>query len=168
MRTVTIATLVPAETAADADAVFGRISDFTRYAEYTDAVRSVTVTSRADGALDSAWSVNFRNGVLCWSERDWIDPARRAITFTQLDGDFERFEGTWSVEPAAGGVMVRFTAGFDLGMPTLAAIIDPIAERALRDNLHAILRGLLGDRIVFVDADGDERAVPVGAASGRQ
>jgi ribosome-associated toxin RatA of RatAB toxin-antitoxin module len=163
MRTVTIETLVPAGTATvDADAVFDRISDFTRYAEYTDAVRGVTVTSRDDGAMDSQWSVNFRNGVLCWSERDWIDPANRAITFTQLDGDFERFEGSWAVAPAGPDVTVRFTASFDLGMPSLAAIIDPIAERTLQDNMHAILRGLLGPDIVFLDASCEA----IGASSG--
>lgn len=148
MRTVAIETLVPA---TEAGAVFARICDFECYADHTDAVREVRVTTSADGALDSDWSVNFRNGVLCWSERDHIDHAARTITFTQLDGDFETFEGDWAVEPAGADVTVRFTARFDLGMPSLAAIVDPIAEQALRDNLHAILRGLLGDEVVFLD-----------------
>jgi ribosome-associated toxin RatA of RatAB toxin-antitoxin module len=148
MRTVVIEALVPA---ADAATVFTRICDFERYPEHTDAVREVTVTASADGMLDSEWSVNFRNGVLCWSERDHIDHAERTIAFTQLDGDFETFEGEWAVEPAGADVTVRFTARFDLGMPSLAAIIDPIAEQALQDNLHAILRGLLGEEVVFLD-----------------
>ena len=37
------------ERSVDADAVFAKIRDFTRYPELTDAVRSVTVTSRDDG-----------------------------------------------------------------------------------------------------------------------
>jgi len=160
MRTVVIETLVPA---ADAGTVFARICDFERYAEHTDAVREVTVSTRSDGVLDSVWSVNFRNGVLCWSERDHIDHAARTIAFTQLDGDFETFEGEWVIETAGADVTVRFAARFDLGMPSLAAIIDPIAEQALRDNLHAILRGLLGEEVVFLD--GGYEAVATGGAT---
>jgi ribosome-associated toxin RatA of RatAB toxin-antitoxin module len=151
MRNVVIETVVPAAHGeADADEVFAKIKDFGQYPKYTDAVREVVITTRADGAVDSQWSVNFRNGVLCWSERDWIDDATRGIKFTQLEGDFERFEGTWQVDAEAADVTVRFTADFDLGMPSLAAIIDPIAERALRDNMQAILRGLLGEDLVFL------------------
>jgi ribosome-associated toxin RatA of RatAB toxin-antitoxin module len=151
MRNVVIETVVPAaQGEADADEVFAKIKDFGEYPKYTEAVREVIITTREDGAVDSQWSVNFRNGVLCWSERDWIDDATRSIKFTQLDGDFERFQGTWQVDASATNVTVRFTAEFDLGMPSLAAIIDPIAERALIDNMQAILRGLLGEDLVFV------------------
>jgi ribosome-associated toxin RatA of RatAB toxin-antitoxin module len=159
MRTVLIETLVPG---ADADAVFARICDFESYADHTDAVREVIVTARADGALDSEWSVNFRSGVLCWSERDHIDHTARTIVFTQLDGDFEVFEGEWAVEAAHADATVRFTARFDLGMPSLAAIIDPIAEQALQDNMHAILRGLLGDGVVFLDDSCESVASSIG------
>lgn len=150
MRYVEIEALVPA---TNADLVFDRVCDFTHYTEYTNAVREVTVRPAVDGMIESEWSVYFRNGILCWSERDHIDRDARAITFEQLDGDFDQFNGTWSVEPVGDDVRVVFTASFDLGMPSLAAIIDPIAERTLRENMRLILRGLLGQDIVFVDSD---------------
>jgi len=148
MRHVEIETLVPS---ADADAVFDRISDFTRYSEYTDAVRDVTVIRALDGLMESEWSVHFRNGLLCWSERDYIDPKDRTITFEQVDGDFDQFSGSWTVAPVGTDVRVVFTASFDLGMPSLAAMIDPIAERTLRDNMQSSLCGLLGAGVVFID-----------------
>lgn len=148
MRHVEIETLVPG---IGADDVFDRICDFTRYTEYTDAVREVTVTRSFDGHLQSNWSVHFRNGLLCWSERDRIDPRDRTITFEQLDGDFAQLSGSWTVAPVGKDVRVVFTSTFDLGMPSLAAIIDPIAERTLRDNMESLLHGLLGASAVFMD-----------------
>jgi ribosome-associated toxin RatA of RatAB toxin-antitoxin module len=125
------------------DDVFERICDFERYPELTDAVRSVVVTPHADGTLASAWEVNFRNGILRWSETDRVDHEQRTIDFEQLDGDFEAFTGRWSVAPRdGGGCTVGFEAAFDLGMPTLAAMLDPIAEGALRENVARILDGL--------------------------
>lgn len=146
MRRVRLEALVPR---TDAGTVFERISDFPRYTDYTDAVREVGVDRIGGNLMTSTWSVNFRNGVLCWSERDHIDADGLHITFEQIDGDFDRFEGGWRVAQTGDDVTVVFIAEFDLGMPSLAAIIDPIAERTLRENTEAILRGLLGEHIVF-------------------
>ncbi len=157
MRTVTIEFLLPN---ADAEAVYARLCDFEGYAEHTDAVRGVSVTrisGHADGprVVESEWSVNFRNGILCWSERDQIDPARRTIRFSQLEGDFEEFDGDWLVRQAGADVTVYFGATFDLGMPSLASIIEPVAERTLRENIDKIVRGLLGERLVTPDTPAD-------------
>jgi ribosome-associated toxin RatA of RatAB toxin-antitoxin module len=133
------------------DEVFRRISDFPRYAEYTEAVREVHI-DRTDGdVVTSTWLVNFRNGVLRWTERDRIDAQRRTIDFEQLEGDFAEFTGSWQVQAAGEATALTFSADFDLGMPSLAAMIDPIAEQALRDNMRLILRGLLGDDVTVVD-----------------
>ncbi|GAA1266440.1 aromatase/cyclase [Pseudonocardia aurantiaca] len=151
MPQVKVRALVPN---TDADAVFARISDFERYSQYTDAVREIALRRLGNGVVESEWSVNFRNGILCWSERDHVDPAGRVIRFEQLDGDFEELSGEWTVTPAGQDARVVFTAEFDLGMPSIADLINPIAERALRENLEAILRGLLGDNKVLFTAEG--------------
>ena len=131
------------------DAVFSAVADFASYAKHTDTVRDVVVTPADDGALESAWEVNFRTGVLAWTERDLVDPIARRIDFEQVDGDFVVFTGAWVVDPDGDGATVRFTATFDLGMPSLAPMVDPIAVRTLVDNVQAILRGLLGPRVTF-------------------
>jgi ribosome-associated toxin RatA of RatAB toxin-antitoxin module len=131
------------------DEVFEAVADFGSYAEHTATVREVVVTPAADGGVESAWEVNFRNGVLAWTERDTVDLGARRIDFEQVDGDFVLFTGTWAVEPDGEGSVVRFTASFDLGMPSLAPMIDPIAVRTLVDNVQAILSGLLGPDVSF-------------------
>ncbi|SOE07561.1 type II toxin-antitoxin system RatA family toxin [Streptomyces sp. Ag109_G2-15] len=154
MRHVAIEALLPG---SDPLTVFERLKDFERYPAHTDAVREVTVRTEPDGTLLSEWSVNFRNGELRWSERDTVDTANLALRFEQVDGDFERFDGAWTVLGTGDDTTVRFAADFDLGMPSLERIIDPIAERTLRENISAILVGLLGDTLVFATAmDADD------------
>jgi ribosome-associated toxin RatA of RatAB toxin-antitoxin module len=131
------------------DEVFGAVADFAAYPRHTAAVREVAVRSDGDGHLESNWEVNFRNGILAWTERDAVDRDARTIAFEQVDGDFAVFTGCWTVEPDGDGAVVRFEATFDLGMPSLAPMVDPIAERALVDNIRAILGGLLGPTVTF-------------------
>ncbi len=145
MPQVAVTAVVPG---AGPDEVFAAVADFAAYPRHTDAVRDVVVRP-AGGVVESDWEVNFRNGVLAWTERDVVDPSGRRIAFEQLDGDFALFTGSWSVEPDGDGSTVTFEASFDLGMPSLAPMIDPIAERALAENVRAILGGLLGPAVTF-------------------
>jgi ribosome-associated toxin RatA of RatAB toxin-antitoxin module len=146
-------------TPADA---YARISDFPRYVELTDAVREVVLHPPGlDGRLVSEWTVRFRKGLLRWTERDTFDPVNRVIEFEQITGDFASFTGSWRMEAAAensegtDGTEVTFEAQFDLGIPTLADLLDPVAESTLRANIVLILHGLLG---VVVPVDPNELA----------
>ncbi|MEU1013727.1 MULTISPECIES: SRPBCC family protein [unclassified Streptomyces] len=124
---------------------YARIRDFARYPDLVDTVRKVTVHPPGDdGTVRSDWEVDFRNGVLAWTEEDVFDDRAPGIAFRQLYGDFETFDGAWSVDGTAGGARVVFTASFDFGLPTLANIVDPVAERVLRETIEHILRALLG------------------------
>jgi ribosome-associated toxin RatA of RatAB toxin-antitoxin module len=138
---------------------YERISDFAQYPELTSAVREVVVHEpEADGSVVSEWTVYFRNGLLRWTERDTFDPATRSIAFAQITGDFETFEGSWAIADAPGGATVTFDASFCLGIPSLADILDPVAETTLRSNILTILRGLLGT----VEQEQVDSAEPVG------
>ncbi|WP_414166921.1 type II toxin-antitoxin system RatA family toxin [Streptoverticillium reticulum] len=130
---------------ASAQEAYDRVRDFARYPELVAAVRKVTVhPAEAGRPLLSDWEVDFRNGVLCWSEEDVFDDTALTITFGQTEGDFETFDGQWEIRPdGAGASVVRFSAKFDFGLPSLAGIIDPVAERVLRETITGILRALL-------------------------
>ncbi|WP_338674561.1 SRPBCC family protein [Streptomyces sp. SCSIO 30461] len=134
--------------AVDARTAYGLVRDFGRYPELVDIVRKVAVHPADEtGAVVSDWEVDFRNGVLAWSEEDVFDDAAMAISFRQTSGDFESFDGQWAVVPEGpdgAGCLVRFQAKFDFGLPSLSGIIDPVAERVLRETIATILATLLG------------------------
>lgn len=134
---------------ADASAIYALLSDFREYPRLTNAVRSVAIEHEAAHESVSTWEVNFREGILRWTERDRFDDARRSIEFVQLEGDMEVFDGSWQVTEGTGGCAIVFQARLDLGIPTLADLLEPIAESALRENIALIIDGILaaaGDR----------------------
>jgi ribosome-associated toxin RatA of RatAB toxin-antitoxin module len=143
-----------------ADDVFARVADFARYPQLTAAVRKVTIEDDGAEGLVSTWEVNFRKGILVWTERDQIDRDSRRIEFTQTKGDFAMFTGTWTVEETGTGTRVRFASRFDLGIASLASLVDPVACRALRDSVHDILKGLFGEEISIHDIE----AAPLASA----
>jgi ribosome-associated toxin RatA of RatAB toxin-antitoxin module len=140
MRHVEIELPVPGRTAAE---VYTILCTFERYPEHTGAVRSVRIAHAGDGRLWSSWEVGFRGAILRWTEADSFDRSGYAIRFRRTQGDLDHFVGAWEVVGTPQGCLVRFAADFDLGVPALSALLEPIAARALRQAIGAIVRGLL-------------------------
>jgi len=158
MRTVRLRLHVPHEPASD---VYATLADFERYPELSDAVQSVAVTEVSENRTVSTWEVTFRAGLLRWTEEDTFDPAVLSITFRQLEGDVALFDGSWQCADAEQGCEIVFTARLDMGIPSLADALEPIAVRTLIDNIVSIVRGLVGSaELVASDV-----AVPAGSGS---
>lgn len=141
MRTVHLRLHVPDKPASD---VYQTLADFERYPRLCDAVRSVAVTQVSDNVTVSHWEVTFRAGLLRWTEEDTFDPGTLSITFRQLEGDVAVFDGSWQCADAGPGSEIVFSARLDMGIPSLADALEPIAARTLTGNIVSIVRGLVG------------------------
>jgi len=148
MREVEIGVIVPSHGVKEA---FDILCDFERYPDCSPEVRSVVIESN-NGERFSTWETTFRNGLLRWRERDVFDHESNTISFVQTEGDIEHFSGWWKIAGENGGSKVRFWAQFDMGVPSLSNIIDPIAEQALRENIIAILQGLFGRNVMVLQS----------------
>ena len=160
MRTVLLRLHVPDKPASD---VYRTLADFERYPELSDAVRSVAVTEVSENHTISNWEVTFRTGLLRWTEEDTFDPGTLSITFRQLEGDAAVFDGSWQCVDAGQDSEIVFCARLDMGIPSLADALEPIAVRTLVDNIVSIVRGLVGHaELVASDVT---VPVPAGGAS---
>jgi ribosome-associated toxin RatA of RatAB toxin-antitoxin module len=158
MRTVRLRLHVPHKPASE---VYATLANFERYPELCDAVQNVIVTEMSGNLAVSQWEVTFRAGLLRWTEEDTFDPGALTITFRQLEGDIAVFDGSWRCVGAAQGSEVLFSASLDMGIPSLADALEPIAARTLIANIISIVRGLVGSaELVASDTE-----VPVGSAS---
>jgi ribosome-associated toxin RatA of RatAB toxin-antitoxin module len=144
----------------DPGTAFDRIRDFSRYPEFTDVVRSVTVRPLSQQQESSDWEVYFRNGILRWTETDHFDRTGLTIEFEQTDGDFAELTGTWRASSDGADSLIAFHTAFDFGIPSLAGILDPVAERVFKETIARIVISLFDDAAV----EGDDALARVLAA----
>jgi len=139
------------------DEAFDLVRDFRRHALRSDAVRSVTIEEQPDGTMISHWEVNFRRGILIWSEFDEFDFAARTLRFRRRDGDPAALEGSWTVleGPSGEGCVVTFEAEFDIGIPTMRKMLEPLAARTMQDNIVQTMRGVFGDALDITSTQED-------------
>ncbi|MFJ8885230.1 type II toxin-antitoxin system RatA family toxin [Streptomyces sp. NPDC102402] len=140
MRHVELEALIPAERST---AVFDAVRRWERYPELAPHVKATTVHATYPAAdASSSWELHFRSGLLRWTEDDVFLPELGEIRFEQSDGDFDSFTGTWALTQQGDDVAVRFDADFDFGIPSLEGILDPIAERVIKETVAWALTGL--------------------------
>lgn len=134
------------EIGAGADRVWEAVVDIERYPETMDSVRWVKLLPHPDpdpAVRRSAWSIVLKGSILEWEEDELLDHDARTLTFTQRSGDMDIFEGGWQVtELAPARSQVRLTIDFEIGIPLLADMLNPVAERSLRDNCREMLLGV--------------------------
>jgi len=127
----------------DVDVVWKAVCDVESYPRCMDNVRSVRLLGQDGDVRTTAWSVLLKGSILEWSESERIDDAARRLEFVQVDGDLDVFTGYWQVdEEAPGRTRVALDIEFEIGIPLLAPMLNPVAERALRDNSRQMLLGL--------------------------
>ena len=149
MRTVRLTV----NSSSDPDEAYRAISRYEDYPEFVEDISSIRVrqdeqelsVSTGQEITYSDWEVVFRNGPLRWTEVDYHQPAERRIAFEQLSGDFDVFQGRWLVEANAAGSRISFEVMFDFGIPSLAGVLEPIAERVLKQSIFTIMSRSVAD-----------------------
>lgn len=140
MRTVQLEAVVADTPAA---IVFENVIRFEQYPELAPHVQSATVLQTfPDVAGRSSWELHFRSGLLRWSEGERFQRDALRIEFEQETGDFDSFRGFWALRQQGSDTVVRFEAEFDFGIPSLEGILDPIAERVIRETVAWALVGM--------------------------
>lgn len=144
MRTIGLVVHVETD---DISKAFDQISDFGRFPVIAPDVHAVEVRPPVEtgGPRQSDWEVNFRRGIMRWTEHELVDADRLTIEFDQTEGDFESFRGHWALTATDRGCEVVFEVTYDFGIESLVGIMDPIAERVIKRVVCAVLVDLFGE-----------------------
>jgi ribosome-associated toxin RatA of RatAB toxin-antitoxin module len=129
----------------DPAAIVDALADFESYVGHSDTIRSIEVKESEGAEIVSEWEVEFRGGVIAWSERDVVDRDAGEIRFSQIEGDSDVWEGSWRVEARDGACDVTYSVEYDMGIPSLADQLNPLAAGALYEVVTAVVGGMFGD-----------------------
>lgn len=129
---------------APAERVWEAVRDIESYPESMENVRSVRIIDAPSAAEQrSAWSIILKGSVLEWEEHDAIDSQKMSMHFHQLSGDLSAFDGHWQVSHRGTGLATaQFSVSFEIGIPLLAEMLNPVATRSLRENCIEMLKGV--------------------------
>jgi ribosome-associated toxin RatA of RatAB toxin-antitoxin module len=131
---------------ADPDAVYAVAKDIERFPEFMPDVERVAVLERSGDRVVSDWVGVVRefNRKIAWVEEDrWDDGARRC-DFAMVSGDWDKYQGAWTFDPAPEGTLVKLALDFELNVPLIGPLIKGLLVRLVRKNCQQMLEGLRG------------------------
>ena len=123
----------------DIETLWNNISDFERYPHFMDDVLEVTCRPDETGTV-SSWKVLLNGSELNWVEKDHFYPYEK-IVFEQIEGDIDLYKGAWEIDytEAEKTARVTLTIEFDLGIPSLADMLNPMGVKAIKANSYKML-----------------------------
>jgi ribosome-associated toxin RatA of RatAB toxin-antitoxin module len=129
--------------AAPVQRVWEVVNDVESYPRLMEHVLSLRVVERGENYRLLEWKVELKGCLMRWIEREDLQPDRYRIEYRQLEGELAEFEGFWQLEPLTDSTtLVALSVRFEIGIPMLSEMLNPVAERAIRDNSRAMLLSL--------------------------
>jgi len=124
------------------ESAYALAKDMESYPQFMKDVVSLRVLERRGAVQRSEWVGRLQGKLMRWIEEDTFDDAALTISYRQTEGDLKKFEGMWRFLPEGGGTRVSLSVDFDLGIPMLAGLLDPVARLVIRKNCDDMLAGI--------------------------
>jgi coenzyme Q-binding protein COQ10 len=122
--------------------IYDLAKDMERYAEFMPDVEYVRIVRRDGNKTITRWKTLVEDAPIEWTEEDIFDDGGTRIDYRLLDGDLDKFEGSWTFEEHDGVTHVVLSVDYDFGVPTLAELIGPILHKKVEENSLMMLRAL--------------------------
>lgn len=117
-----------------------RIEDFCQY--MPNVKKSQIMEKTKDGAI-TEWLVEIDGLRIRWRQQDTFDFKNFTVSFKAIEGDLEKFEGTWTLKKGEGeSTHVTILAKIRLGIPIVEDVVEDILEFRLRKNFEMMLMGM--------------------------
>ncbi len=117
-------------------------SDMEEFPAFMPNVDEITVLERGENWASTRWVSRLQGRPVKWIEREEFDPEALTIEYRQTEGDLKTFEGGWTFHRENGGTRIHLTVDASLGVPMLAAALDPLIRKLVRDNCNAMLKAI--------------------------
>ncbi len=127
---------------ADVYALAKRVEDFPTF--MPDLERVTVLERRGDVPAVTEWVGVVEGRKIHWVEEDAWDDTQHLCRFRQRDGDFDRYEGTWTFAPEAGGTRTAIAVEFEFGIPLIGGLLSALLRVKMKENLDGMLTALRG------------------------
>ena len=71
-----------------------------------------------------------------------FDDAGLRIDYSLIEGDLDKFEGTWTFSAVDGKTEVCLSVDYDFGLPELTELIGPTLHEKVAENCEMMLSGM--------------------------
>ena len=115
--------------------------DNASFPEFMEDVKSLTIVEKSDTRVVSDWvgTVPTFGLKVRWRQEDVWDDASHTCKFRQLEGDYDKLEGTWAFSEEKGGTRFSSTLDYDYVVPGLGPLVKRVIHGIVVKNMDGVL-----------------------------
>jgi len=130
------------EIRAPLDTVYQQAKDVEAFPDFMPDLQSVRVLERSNSGTVTEWVGLVQGRKVRWVEEDHWDDAQHVCRFRQREGDFTKYEGTWSFSTTGNETRTSLVVEFELDLPLAGPLLSNLLRVLVRKNLESMLGGL--------------------------
>ena len=122
--------------------IYELAKDMEHYSDFMPDVEYVKILKRDGNTTTTRWKTLVEEAPIEWTEVDIFDDVKTRIDYRLIEGDLDKFEGSWTFDESDGVTKVVLGVDYDFGVPTLAELIGPILRKKVEENSMMMLQAL--------------------------
>ena len=104
------------------------------YPDFMDHVVAVNIEDGDSSNRICLWKVLFNGNELEWREENRVDHSQYVMSYHLIEGDLSELRGRTTLEAEGNKALLHYDVYFDLGIPSLADLLNPLGEKEIRKN----------------------------------
>lgn len=130
--------------AADLESVYAIAKEVERFPEFMPDLESVEILQRDGSRTLSRWVGKIKEfgRTIKWTEEDHWDDAAHTCVFSQTEGDFTSYSGTWAFTRTNKGCHARIEVDYEYDVPLVGALIKGLLRKKVQQNCDNMLAAL--------------------------
>ena len=131
---------------APLSAVYAVAKDNKSFPEFMKDVKSLEIVEEQGNRIVSDWVGIVPQFMLKvrWRQEDVWDDAQHVCTFRQLQGDYDKLDGTWRFRDENGGTRFDSVVDYEYNVPTLGPLVRKVIHNIVIKNMENVLEAIKG------------------------
>lgn len=132
--------------AAPLDEVYALCRNIEAFPDFMEDVREVTLLEQTPDRQVSHWVgiIKEFHRTIEWTEEDFWSDADHSCRFSQTEGDFTSYEGSWTFEPRDGETYVALEVTYEYKVPLIGPLIQGLLQKKVLQNCQSMLDAIKG------------------------
>ena len=129
---------------ASLEKVYEIAKDNASFPEFMKDVKSLVIVEREGDRIVSDWVGIVPQFLLKvrWRQEDVWDDASHTCAFKQIQGDYDKMDGTWSFKEENGATRFDSHVDYEYNVPTLGPLVKKVIHGIVVKNLDNVLKAI--------------------------
>lgn len=120
--------------------VYSILKNVERFPQFMRDVKEIKVIRKiSDKEIITKWKVDIDGTPVEWTEEDIFNDNERKLKFRMLEGDFDKYEGIWTLMPTTKGTRIILDTYLEWGVPNFEKYIGHVLEKKACKSIKSML-----------------------------